>query len=144
MEGLRMVPGDSVSLSAPCSCCAATGQRWDRIAGTSYCPDCEEALARGDGPTLIARTEKQRCCICEHVGTIRYLTAPLDSPRVLEIDLCPDHVRALVARRLGPFAYHQLGRRLQGLQLGVEQIFLLHNAFYNSQGQALQPVGEAE
>jgi hypothetical protein len=137
-----MLPGTSVSSSTPCSCCGAAGQRWDHIAGTPYCPDCEESLARGDGPTLIARTERQHCCICEHIGTIRYITAPLESDAAVELHLCPEHIRALVARRLGPFAFHQLSRRLQGLHLSVEQIFLLHRAFYDGQGQALQPVGE--
>src|SRR4051812_49102924 len=44
MESLRLVPGESASTLEPCSRCHATGQRWDRIAGQTFCPDCEESL----------------------------------------------------------------------------------------------------
>jgi hypothetical protein len=56
--------------------------------------------------------------------------------------LCADHFRALLGRRLGPMAFQVLQRRLQKLRLNAEQIFLLHEVFYDSLGRALQPVEE--
>jgi hypothetical protein len=109
------------------------------MAGKPYCPNCQEALALGEGPPLIERTEKKTCAVCSHTGTLCYLTFPLHARRALEFDLCPEHLRALLGRRLGPHAFHQLGRQLQGLGIGVEDVFLLHGAFYDCQGRALQP-----
>jgi hypothetical protein len=43
---------------------------------------------------------------------------------------------------LGPYAFNQLRRQLATLGLGVEDLFLLHGAFYDSQGRALQPAVE--
>jgi hypothetical protein len=40
-------------------------------------------------------------------------------------------------------AFQVLQRRLQKLRLNAEQIFLLHEVFYDSLGRALQPVEEA-
>jgi hypothetical protein len=144
LDSLRMVPGEKYSAAAPCCRCGTTGQRWDRLAGKPFCPDCQEDLARGEGPPLIERTEPGRCCVCDHGGTIRYLTLPQQTPALLEMDLCPEHFRALLGRRLGPFAFHQVGRQLQALHLTVEQVFLLHDAFYDRQGRALQPVNQEE
>ena len=72
------------------------------------------------------------------------LTFPLQSTTPVEMDLCPEHLRALLGRRLGPYAFHQIRRRLHLLGLGVELIFLLHEAFYDEQGRALQPALESE
>ena len=44
MEGLRLVAGEDLSPLAPCCRCAAAGCPWDRVAGKSICPDCQEAL----------------------------------------------------------------------------------------------------
>jgi hypothetical protein len=63
----------------------------------------------------------------------------LQSSKPLEVDLCPEHLRALLGRRLGPYAFHQLRRRLHLLGLGVELVFLLHDSFYDENGKALQP-----
>jgi hypothetical protein len=60
----------------------------------------------------------------------------------VEIELCPEHIRALVARRLGPHAFEQLRRQLQVLGLEVAEVFLLHEAFYDPMGRALQPALE--
>jgi hypothetical protein len=60
------------------------------------------------------------------------------------MDLCPEHVRALLGRRLSTSAFEQLRRRLRTLDLGVEQIFLLHDAFYDERGRALQPALEPD
>jgi hypothetical protein len=144
MDGLRIVPGDGSIRSTPCSQCGGTGQGWDRIAGQPYCPDCEENLARGEAPPLVVRTEKQRCCVCHRVGIVRYQTVPLGGTTMLELDLCPHHFRCLLARRLEPSAFYHLARQLNAMQLSVARIFLLHDAFYDRQGQALQPVQDEE
>jgi hypothetical protein len=60
------------------------------------------------------------------------------------MDLCPEHLRALIGRRLSPAAFHQLRRQLFTLGLDPEAIFLMHGAFYDQGGQALQPAGGPE
>jgi len=144
MDSLRMVSVEEICCSAPCCRCGMTAGQWDRIADKSYCPACEESLALGEAPPLVERTEKKPCAVCNHSGTVRFLTFPLQTAQPLEMDLCPEHFRALLARRLGPFAYHQLRRRLDGLGLSVDQIFLLHDAFYDLEGRALQPAIDVE
>jgi hypothetical protein len=142
MEGLRVVPGEELSPGGPCSWCQATGCPWDRIVNRSICPDCQEALAQGEAEPLIARAERKRCAVCQQIGTICYTTYPLHAADPVEIDLCPRHFQALLARRLDPHAYHQLVRQLNLVGLTARQVFLLHEAFYDDQGQSLQPVAE--
>jgi hypothetical protein len=144
MDSLRLVPGESAPPLEPCSRCHASGQRWDRIAGQTFCPDCEESLVRGESEPLITPTEKRRCCVCDYPATVCYQTLPLDGDTLLALDLCPEHFRALLGRRIEPYAFFQLRRRLLNLGLSVEQVFLLHEAFYDREGQALQPVPEVE
>jgi hypothetical protein len=144
MKSLRITSSDSVSSLAPCSRCAQGGQRWDRIAAKSYCPNCEEALALGEASPLVERTEPHGCAVCGKVGTLCYQTFPLHAARPVEIDLCAEHLRGLMGRRLSPHAFHQLRRQLYALGLEAEAIFLLHGAFYDLQGRALQPAGGAE
>src|SRR5262245_16632612 len=98
MDGLRIIAGKDSVRAEPCGGCGTAGQVWDRIAGVAYCPDCEEALARGDGPPLVLRTQKQFCCVCRRQGTVRYQTLPLGGTALLEMDLCPEHFRALLGR----------------------------------------------
>jgi hypothetical protein len=141
MGGLRVVKTGGAARGA-CSRCRATGCPWDHIAGESFCPDCQESLAQGEGEPLIVRTEKNRCAVCEQQGTIRYLTYPLHAAEPVEMDLCPRHFHALLSRRLDRYAYHQLGRQLQALGLTARQVFLLHEAFYDEQGRPLQPIPE--
>ncbi len=144
MAGLRVTNVDPATCLMPCCRCGEGERRWDRIATKAYCPNCQEALAIGEGPPLIERTEKNRCAICAQAGTVRYLTFPLHSSTAVEFDLCPEHLRALLGRRLGSHAFHQLGRLLHALGIGVEEIFLLHGAFYDCQGRALQPAFEED
>ena len=141
MDGLRVVK-EECTPQVPCSRCQASGCPWDRLAGRPACPDCQETLAQGEGEPLVLRTEKNRCAICQQQGTVRYLTYPLHSARPVEMDLCPRHFHALLARRLDHHAYHQLSRQLQGLGFTARQVFLLHEAFYDEQGRSLQPVPE--
>lgn len=55
------------------------------------------------------------------------------------IDLCAEHLRCLLGRRLSTYAFLQLRRQLQALGLRSQDLFLLHDGFYDGQGQALQP-----
>jgi hypothetical protein len=140
MDSLRLIAAHGISPLAPCSQCQATGCQWDRIADLPFCPDCEEALALGEAGALVIRTQRIGCAICDRPGTVPFLTFPLRSPSILEMQLCADHFRALLARRLGPQAFQMLQRRLQNLGLTADQIFLLHEVFYDAFGRALQPV----
>jgi hypothetical protein len=139
MNSVRLTPPHALSGVAPCCLCALAEARWDQIVGKPYCPSCEELLVQGEASPVVERTEAGACAVCHHRGTLRFLTFPLESEISVEVDLCPEHLRALLGRRLEPHGYHQLRRQL--LVLGIESadVFLLHEAFYDSQGQALQP-----
>jgi len=144
MECVRIGPVQNKPEMLPCCRCCATGGKWDRIAGKAYCPECQEALIQGLSEPLREPTQRNSCAACARLGTVTFLTFPLRSSAPVEMDLCPEHLRCLIGRRLGPFAFHQLRRRLIKLGLGVEMIFLLHDAFYDNSGQALQPAEQAE
>jgi hypothetical protein len=107
--------------------------------GRPFCPDCEESLIKGESAPLVERAEPRRCAVCGQGGTLRYLTYPLECGTPVEMDLCARHFRALLGRCLDRGAYEQLRRKLRARGLGVDQIFLLHDAFYDDQGVALQP-----
>ncbi len=138
MDSLRMACNKKAPLAACCRC-GSTDGHWDQLAGKPFCPNCEESLAQGEGSPLVERTERNHCAVCNQIGTVRFLTFPLQMQTPVEIDLCSEHFRGLLGRRLGPHAYHQLRRQLRSLSLEVAQIFLLHEAFYDPQGRALQP-----
>lgn len=142
MDNLRLAPAGSIFPKIPCCRCGDHSRWWDRIVGKTLCPNCLEALAMGEGDPLVERTDNKRCAVCHHLGTVRYVTFPLHSPRPVEMELCAEHVRALIARRLGPHAFEQLRRQLCTLRLEAADIFLLHEAFYDEQGRALQPAVE--
>ena len=142
MENIRLASADSIFPKIPCCRCTDDSRFWDRISGKTYCPNCLEALALGEGDPLILRTDRKHCAVCHHMGTVRYVTFPLHSRRPIEMELCAEHLRALVARRLGPHAFEQLRRQLQTLGLEVAEVFLLHEAFYDSCGRAIQPAIE--
>ncbi len=144
MEGLRLASELVGSELVPCSLCSTPGRYWDRIANKPYCPGCEEALILGQAGAVIERTEKHWCLVCRHAGTVRYLTFPLRASVPIELDLCPHHLRSLLGRRLERRAFRQIQRKLARLGLGVALIFLLHDAFYDRNGQALQPAAEAD
>lgn len=142
MESLRIARVESLSTLPPCCRCAKGDRPWDRIADKAYCPNCQEALVMGEAPPLIERTQPSRCAVCAQAGTVAFQTLPLHGSDPIDMDLCPAHLRALLGRMLEPQAYHHLCRRLTTLQLGPEDIFLLHGAFYDAQGRALQPAVE--
>ena len=139
MDSLRTVPRKQVPQGLACCRCGRAERCWDRIAGKAYCPNCQELLATGEGPLLVERTDKNRCAVCHKTGTVCFHSFPLQVAEVVAIDLCGDHLRSLIARRLGPFAFNQLRRKLQLVGVDVQEVFLLHDAFYDSQGRALQP-----
>ncbi len=142
MDSMRLAPTGSVYPQNACCRCADTTRAWDRVAGKTYCPNCMEALAMGEADPLVEKTDKRRCTVCHHQGTLRFLTFPLNSRRPVEMDLCSEHLRALIGRRLGPHAFEQMRRQLFNLGLEVADIFLLHEAFYDDQGRAIQPAVE--
>jgi hypothetical protein len=110
--------------------------------GCPLCPDCQEALLRGESEPLLLRRESNPCAICTREGTVRYLTFPLHEAEPIETDLCPAHLRDLMARRLSRRSFQRLRRHLNLIGLAVEQIFLLHESFYDETGTALRPMPE--
>ena len=142
MDNVRLASAETVFPWVPCCRCSQAHERWDKIAGKPYCPNCEELLVMGEAEPLVERTEPRACAVCRRKGTLAYLTFPLQSGQPVEIDLCGDHLRALLGRGLRPAAYHQLRRLLTGVGLDAGNIFLLHDAFYDEQGHALQPALE--
>lgn len=139
MDRLRIATLERSAYMVACCRCAAGHRHWDRIAGKAYCPNCEEALVVGETAPLIERTEPRRCVVCGRRGTLRFLTFPLSAPAPVEMDMCGEHLRGLLGRRLGPFAFHQLRHMLRNVHLRPDDIFLLHSAFYDHQGRALRP-----
>lgn len=138
MDGLRVI--HSLVPRKACSRCDRPGHRWDRIAGQAFCPHCQEALAQGEAEPLVERTVRQSCAICDHDGTLCYHTFPIQADAPIEMHLCAEHLRGLLRRHLGPQAFRQLRRQLNHLDIDVCEIFLLHDAFYDRNGRALQPV----
>lgn len=125
-----------------CILCQATGCPWDQIAGKPVCTDCQELLICGDLSPWNLEPQSSRCALCETSATIPFLTYPLCDPDPVEIDLCGSHLVALLGRRLSARAYRRLRRRLNKLGFAVEQFFLLHEAFYDEEGRALQPLSD--
>ncbi len=142
MDSLRLATAGNVTSRLACSRCGDDSRDWDRVGGKSCCPHCLELLAAGETEPIVERIDACRCAICYHLGTVRYLTYPLHCERPIEVDLCGEHLRAIVARRLGPHAFEQLRRQLSLIELRPSDIFLLHDAFYDHHGRALQPVEE--
>jgi len=144
MERLRIASLERTSFLVPCCRCAAGERQWDRIAGKPYCPSCQESLIVGQAEPVVERTEAHRCVVCGRIGTLPYVTFPLSRPVPLEMDICGEHLRCLLGRRLGPFAFHQLRRQLRNVKLATEDVFLLHGAFYDLEGRALRPALEID
>lgn len=140
MPSMRRLPANRVH-PQPCCRCGDSTMRWDQLARKTYCPNCLEELAAGNAdPPLSEPTQKGVCAACNHVGTISFLTWPLNRDDPVEFDLCNEHVQAVAGRRLRPYPFELLKNQLIELGLDVSQIFLLHGAFYNQDGAALQPV----
>ena len=144
MDRLRLAPAHSIPPLRPCCRCGNAEGCWDRIAGKAYCPDCQEMLVVGEADPLVEPTERRRCAVCNCVGTVCFHTFPLQAPTPVAMDLCPEHLRGLLGRCLSAFAFCQLQRQLERVGVPVQDLFLLHEAFYTSQGQALQPAIELD
>lgn len=144
MDNMRMVASHPVKHTPPCSRCGRDDHPWDRIADRAYCPDCQEEIILGLSRPFKARTEKRACAACGRTGTVRYVTQPRQTATALEIDLCAAHLRGLLGRRLDAQDYHQLRRRLRSMGVSVERVFLLHDVFYDIEGNALCPAADPE
>lgn len=140
MDAMRLIRGGRLTPLAPCERCQVIGCPWDRVAGKPLCPDCQEMLMLGTAPPLSEPLEKRPCAVCERNGIITYQTFPLQKDVCLEIDLCPCHLEGLMARRLDGMAIQRLAHALTRMGLHIKDIFLLHEAFYNDEGEPLQPV----
>ncbi len=144
MSCLRLVQKDTRASLAPCSRCGAGDGHWDRILTEPICPECQEELVLGRGAPLIVPVQDRCCVVCARWGTVPFQTFPVREPTALEMDLCPRHLRSLLGRRLTVTAFQILRRQLNLLGFAVEQLFLLHESFYDEQGEALQPVPEID
>jgi hypothetical protein len=144
MDSMRMAEPGSFALWQPCCRCGQAALGWDTIVGKSYCPACVEAIVQGQAEPIIERTQRRPCTACRAIGSVTVQTYPLKSSQPVEIDLCPEHLRGLLGRRLAAHAYAQLQRQLLQLGLDAQDVFLLHEAFYDAKGRALQPAGEPE
>ena len=140
MDAVRFAPREGVDPTEPCCRCGSSGCRWDRLGRMPLCPDCQERLAQGRGAPLVAATERRPCAVCGHAAVLPFFTFPLGSPCCVTADLCPEHVRALLGRRLDARAFRSLRRAFRALGLSTRNVFLLHEAFYDDIGRALQPV----
>lgn len=125
-----------------CSRCGAQGCPWDRLAGQAVCPDCQQLILLGQTEPLRLPRRKGVCSICKTTGIVPFQTVPLRCARLLEIDICLEHLEAMLGRRLPPRAIQRLAGHLGELGLTSKQIFLLHESFYDPRGRALQPVPE--
>ena len=143
MPGLRIAPLNSVPLLIPCCRCNKEDRPWDRIAGKAYCPGCQESMILGESEPLVEKSENNVCAVCGQEGTIGYLSFPLGSSTPIAMDLCPEHFRALVGRSLPTPAFRRLAQSLGRLGVEVDDVFLLHRAFYDRYGRALKPASDA-
>lgn len=139
MDNIRLVAPHSVLVDSGCSTCTDARSSWDRIANKAYCPDCMGLLAQGETEPLLIQTEKHQCAVCFYLGTVRYLIRHRSPRCLVEIDLCGVHLRALIGRCLGPHSFFRLRQQLHDLGMETDDFFLLHDAFYDSHGRALQP-----
>lgn len=125
----------------PCCRCGAAGAAWDRLGGFAVCLDCMERFARGDGEPLTVPLEQDRHCgVCGTRGCVRFGTVPREWTKHLAIALCPEHLRALIGRRLTAKEFVRAERHLQSRWIDVRQVYLLSEAFYDDKGRAKCPV----
>jgi hypothetical protein len=144
METVRIAGDDQFTLWQPCCRCGTNARAWDRIAGKAICPACQEAVIQGTIEPIVLPTLRRTCSACPTVGSVTVQTFPRDAVAPLEFELCPSHLRGLLGRNLNACAYLNLRRQLAQIGMDIQEVFLLHGAFYDANGQALQPAGEAE
>jgi hypothetical protein len=97
---------------------------------------------QGEAEPLVEKTHRAACTACRAIGTITVQTFPLQSAQALEMDLCPEHLRGLLGRRLPSHTYGQMRRQLSKLGVDISNVFLLHEVFYDEKGRPLQPAAE--
>ncbi len=142
--------------SKPCDVCKSTGCPWDRLGydprtgdWKTICPDCQqEAVVSGTHARFHLVWGHCVCCDDPFTGcrggfprkVTPVLTFPLHTKRVLRLEFCAAHFHEFVGRRLGSWRLIILHRRLHWLGVCPRRVFLLHEAFYDHAGKALQPV----
>lgn len=127
-----------------CSRCRNQERLWDRVGSRTYCPGCQEAILLGEHEPLRERVQRGVCLICSCERIVRFVTYPLHRQQGIEMELCPGHLRELLGRRLKAGAYFQVVRRLRHLGLKANEVFLLHDEFYDHDGLARLPVADPE
>ena len=117
MDSVRWATSECGNTPVSCCRCDAGNGRWDRLAGKPYCPHCQEMLVLGEAAPLVEPTHSSHCAVCARVGTVTFTSFPLDGRLAVDMELCSEHIRALLGRRLGSYAFHQLCRQLRALAL---------------------------
>lgn len=136
---IRVYLENQVFAMPPCVNCGDNSCHWDLVGGAPFCPSCLEDVAMGeDCGALTIRSSPAHCVICGQRGTIPFASFPRNWNRPIEFDLCGYHARSVIARALGPQAVGKLRIVLCGMGIDPESIFLLHDAFYDKHGVALQ------
>ncbi len=125
----------------PCERCENETNLWDRLAGHVLCPECIEQMMIGIAPPIREPVTDVRCAICAALG-VTFETNLHRSRIAVHVPLCGDHLRDLAARRLDPPSFSVLYARLKNLSINRQKIFLLHDAFYDERGKALNPVDD--
>ena len=138
-----MAATGAVALWIPCCRCGQSALGWDRIADKAYCPNCQEAIVQGIADPLIEKTERLPCAACKGIGCVTVQTFPRGASEPVEMELCPEHLRGLLGRKLAAHTHSQLRKQLQRLSVDAADVFLLHEAFYDAKGRARQPAAEA-
>lgn len=135
----------SIKASAkPCCRCGANNNVWDKVGPHPICYECQEKLAANACEVWRFATRHGRCAVCDEAQVVPFASLPVHAGKALEIELCGQHLRDVLGRRLSKRAFRVLRAVLEDAGISTGEIFLLHGAFYNERGNALQPVEEAE
>ncbi len=137
----------------PCSRCDAADLPWDAINDLLYCPPCFETIMMGMADRIRIPAVHARCAVCDVLDpqegqsdarkkTARFRTVLLRTGRELNMDVCDDHLRKLLARNLDTKEFMALRALLDDINLSVQDVFLLHAPFYDYKGWPLQPIEE--
>ena len=125
--------------------------RWGMIG----CGDVAEVKS---GPGFYKARNSELRAVMRRNGDLAHHTSPNVDVAAIQLDdlamECDDSLQYLLAflmlrvcvilRRLNARAFQNLRGQLQDLGLKAEQVFLLHEAFYDRHGRALQPAREVD